>query len=109
MKYSTLPRIKALLALIFTGRIPDMLKLLLGMFLICPILCAQQTNTPPDMNQQTAQMLLQRMDQLEATVRELRAALAQATAAIPRPAPAEAAPRSEERRVGKECRSRRSS
>ncbi|PYU45964.1 MAG: hypothetical protein DMG53_13155 [Acidobacteria bacterium] len=95
MKYSTLPRIKALLALIFTGRIPDMLKLLLGMFLICPILCAQQTNTPPDMNQQTAQMLLQRMDQLEATVRELRAALAQATAAIPRPAPAEAAPPSQ--------------
>src|SRR5437667_12172842 len=92
MKYSTLPRIKALLALIFTGRIPDMLKLLLGMFLICPILCAQQTNTPPDMNQQTAQMLLQRMDQLEATVRELRAALAQATAAIPRSTPAEAAP-----------------
>ena len=69
MKYSTLPRIKALLALIFTGRIPDMLKLLLGMFLICPILCAQQTNTPPDMNQQTAQMLLQRMDQLEANLK----------------------------------------
>ncbi len=71
-----------------------MLKLLLGMFLICPILCAQQTNPPPEMNQQTAQMLLQRMDQLEATVRELRAALAQA-AAIPRPTPAEAAPPSQ--------------
>jgi hypothetical protein len=95
MKYSTLPRIKALLALIFTGRIPGMLNLLLGMFLICPILCAQQTNTPPEMNQQTAQMLLQRMDQLEATVRELRAALAQATAAIPRPTPAETAPPSQ--------------
>jgi len=54
MKYSTLPRIKALLALIFTGRIPGMLKLLLGMFLICPILCAQQTNTPPEINPQTA-------------------------------------------------------
>ncbi|PYU80577.1 MAG: hypothetical protein DMG51_15660, partial [Acidobacteria bacterium] len=95
MKYSTLPRIKAMLALIFAGRIPGMLKLLLGMFLICPILCAQQTNTPPEMNQQTAQMLLQRMDQLEATVRELRAALAQATAAIPRSTPAEAAPLSQ--------------
>ena len=76
MKYPIPLRTKALLALIFTGRIPGMLKLLLGMFLICPILCAQQTNTPPEMNQQTAQMLLQRMDQLEATVRELRAALA---------------------------------
>ena len=95
MKYSTLPRIKALLALIFTGRTPGMLKLLLGMFLICPILCAQQTNTPPEMNQQTAQMLLQRMDQLEATVRELRAALAQATAAIPRPTPTGTAPPSQ--------------
>ena len=42
-----------------------------------------------------AQMLLQRMDQLEATVRELRAALAQATAAIPRSTPAEAAPLSQ--------------
>ena len=40
-------------------------------------------------------MLLQRMDQLEATVRELRAALAQATAAIPRSTPAEAAPLSQ--------------
>jgi hypothetical protein len=95
MKYPILPRTKALLALIFTGRIPGMLKLLLGMFLICPILCAQQTNTPPEVNQQTAQMLLQRMDQLEATVRELRAALAQATAAIPRSTPAEAGPLSQ--------------
>jgi len=95
MKYFTLPPIKALLALIFTGRIPGMLKLLLGLFLTCPILRAQQTNPPPEMNQQTAQMLLQRMDQLEATVRELRAALAQATDAIPRSTPAEAAPPSQ--------------
>src|SRR6202158_5479291 len=94
MKYSTLPRIKALLALIFAGRIPRKLKLplLLGMFLTAPVLCAQQTNAPSDMNPQTAQLLLQRMDQLEATVRELRAALAQATAAIPKPTPPQAAP-----------------
>src|SRR3977135_4275022 len=87
MKYSTLPRIKALLALIFAGRMPRMLTLplLLAMFLTSPNLYAQQTNAPSDMNPQTAQMLLQRMDQLEATVRELRAALAQATAAIPKP------------------------
>src|SRR6266700_8114525 len=96
MKYSTLPRIKTMLTLIFTSRIPGMLKLLLGMFLICPILCAQQTNPPPEMNQQTAQMLLQRMDQLEATVRELRAALAEATAAIPKPTPPQAAPPSQQ-------------
>src|SRR5260370_18066416 len=89
MKYSTLPRIKALLALIFAGRIPRMLKLplLLGTFLTSPVLCAQQTNAPSDMNPQTVQLLLQRMDQLEATVRELRASLAQATTAIPKPTP----------------------
>ena len=94
MKYSTFPRIKALLALIFAGRIPRKLKLplLLGMFLTSPILCAQQSSTPSDMNPQTTQLLLQRMDQLEAKVRELEAALAQATAAIPRPAPPQAAP-----------------
>jgi len=97
MKYSTLPRIKALRALILTGWIPGMLKLplLLGMFLTCPILCAQQTNAPANMNPQTAQSLLERMDQLEATVRELRAALAQATAAIPKPTPPQAAPPSQ--------------
>src|SRR5467141_2138528 len=97
MKYSTLSRIKSLRALNLTGRIPGMLKLplLLGMFLTCPILSAQQTNAPTDMNPQTAQSLLQRMDQLEATVRELRAALAQATAAIPKPTPPQAAPPSQ--------------
>jgi len=97
MKYSTLPRIKALLALIFAGRILRLLKLplLLAMFLTSPNLYAQQTNAPSDMNPQTAQMLLQRMDQLEATVRELRAALAQATAAIPKPTPPQAAPPSQ--------------
>ena len=94
MKFSTLPPIKALLAMIFAGRIPRMLKLplVLGMFLTSPNLYAQQTNAPSDMNPQTAQLLLQRMDQLEATVRELRAALAEATAAIPKPTPPQAAP-----------------
>src|SRR5882724_7721278 len=97
MKDSTLPRIKALLALIFAGRILRLLKLplLLAMFLTSPNLYAQLTNAPSDMNPQTAQMLLQRMDQLEATVRELRAALAQATAAIPKPTPPQAAPPSQ--------------
>ena len=97
MKYSTLPRIKALLALIFAGRIPRMLKmpLFLGIFLTSPNLYAQQTNASSDMNPQTAQLLLQRMDQLEATVRELRAALAQATATIPKPTPPQAAPPSQ--------------
>src|SRR5229473_3299544 len=97
MNYSTLPRIKALLALIFAGRIPGILKLplLLGTFLISPNLYAQQANAPSDMNPQTAQMLLQRMDQLEATVKELRAALAQATAAMPQPTPPQAAPPSQ--------------
>src|SRR5258708_14791771 len=97
MKYFTFPRIKALLALIFAGRIPRKLKLplLLGMFMNSPILCAQQSNTPPDMNPQTTQLLLQRMDQLEAKVRELEAALAQATATIPRPTPPQAGPPSQ--------------
>src|SRR5437016_12871296 len=94
MKFSTLPPIKALLAVIFAGRIPRMLKLLLllGMLLTSPNLYAQQTNAPSDINPQTAQLPLQRMDQLEATVRELPAALAQATAAIPNPTPPQAAP-----------------
>jgi len=35
------------------------------MFLTSPILCAQQSSTPSDMNPQTTQLLLQRMDQLE--------------------------------------------
>src|SRR5467141_3369970 len=97
MKFSTLPRSKTLLAVIFAGRIPRMLKLplLFGMFLTSPNVYAQQTNAPSDMNPQTAQLLLQRMDQLEATVRELRAALAQATAAIPKPTPPQAAPPSQ--------------
>src|SRR6266513_442628 len=97
MKFSTLPPIKALLAMIFAGRIPRMLKLplVLGMFLTSPNLYAQQTNAPSDMNPQTAQLLLQRMDQLEATVRELRASLAEATAAIPKPTPPQAAPPSQ--------------
>lgn len=90
MKYSTLPWIKAHLALVLAGRISRRLKLpfLLGMLLASPILCAQQTNAPSEMTPQAAQLLLQRMDQLEAKVKELEAALAQATGAVPKPAPA---------------------
>jgi hypothetical protein len=97
MKFFPHPRIKALLTLILTGQIPRRLRLLflLGMFLPSPTLCAQQTNAPSDMSPQTAQLLLQRMDQLEAKVKELEAALAQATAAIPKPTPSQAAPPSE--------------
>jgi hypothetical protein len=97
MKFFPHPQIKALLTLILTGHIRRRLRLLffLAMFLPSPILCAQQTNALSDMNPQTAQLLLQRMDQLEAKVKELEAALAQATAAIPKPAPPEAAPPSQ--------------
>jgi hypothetical protein len=96
MKFFPHPRIKALLTPMLTGQIPRRLRLLLlGMFLPSPILCAPQNNAPSDMNPQTAQLLLQRMDQLEARVKELEAALAQATAAIPKPTPSEAAPPSQ--------------
>jgi hypothetical protein len=97
MKFSPLPRIKALLTLILRGRMPRSLRLplLLWMFLPSTLLCAQQANSLSEMNPQTAQLLLQRMDQLEAKVRELEAALAQATAAIPKPAPSQAAPPSQ--------------
>jgi hypothetical protein len=94
MRYSTLPRFKTQCVPILPGGIPRRLMspLLLAMFLTSSILCAQETNAPSNMNPQTEQLLLRRMDELEAKVKELQAALAQATAAIPKPTPPEAAP-----------------
>jgi hypothetical protein len=94
MRYSTLPRFKTLFAPILTGGIPRRLMspLLLAMFLTTSILYAQETSAPSNVNPQTEQALLRRMDELEAKVKELQAALAQATAAIPKPTPPQAAP-----------------
>jgi len=67
MKYSTLPQIRALFAMKLIGRMCGtlMLPLLLGMVMGTPLLCAQQINAPSDLNQQTSQLLLRRIDQLE--------------------------------------------
>jgi hypothetical protein len=94
MRYSTLPRFKTRCAPILTGGIHKRLMspLLLAMFLATSILYAQETSAPSNVTPQMEQALLRRMDELEAKVKELQAALAQATAAIPKPTPPEAAP-----------------
>ena len=93
MKYSTLPQIRALFAMKLIGRMCGrlMLPLLLGMVMGTPLLCAQQINAPSDLNQQTSQLLLRRIDQLEGRVTELEAALAKKATEPPSPAPPQAA------------------
>jgi len=78
MKYSTLPQIRVLFAMKPIGRMCGrlMLPLLLGMFMGTPHLYAQQFNASSDLNPLTPQLLLQRIDQLDGEVKELRAALA---------------------------------
>jgi hypothetical protein len=94
MKYSTLPQIVALFAMKLIGCMRGrlMFPLLLGMVLSTPLLYAQQFEAPSDLNQQTAQLLLRRIDQLEGRVTELEAALAKTATAAPNPAPPQAAP-----------------
>src|SRR6266849_5353136 len=94
MKSSTLPRIRVLFAQKLIGRIRGklMFALLLGMLVSAPILVAQQADVPSDLNQQTAQLLLRRIDQLEGKVKELEAALAKLASATPGPVPAQAGP-----------------
>jgi len=93
MKYSTLPQIRALFAMKLIGRMCGrlMLPLLLGTVMGTPLLCAQQINAPSDLNQQTSQLLLRRIDQLEGRVTELEAALAKKATEPPSPAPPQAA------------------
>jgi hypothetical protein len=57
-----------------------------------PLLCAQQINAPSDLNPQTPQSLLQRIDQLDGEVKELRAALAKMATELPSQAPPQATP-----------------
>src|SRR6266446_6355025 len=94
MKYSTLPQIRALFAMKLIGRMCGrlMFPLLLGMVMSTPLLYAQQFAAPSDLNQQTSQFLLRRIDQLEGRVTELEAALAKTATAAPSPAPPQAAP-----------------
>jgi len=94
MKYSTLPQIRALFAMKFIGRMCGrlMLPLLLGMVIATPLLRAQQINALSDLNPPTPQLLLQRIDQLDGEVKELRAALAKMAAELPSQAPPQAAP-----------------
>ena len=94
MKHSTLPQIRVLFALKPIGRMCGrlMLPLLLGMFMGTPHLYAQQFNASSDLNPLTPQLLLQRIDQLDGEVKELRAALAKMTTELPSQASAQAPP-----------------
>ena len=94
MNHSTLPQIRALLAMNHIRRVRGNLifPLLLGMVLGAPGLCAQQMNAPADLNQLTPQSLLQRIDQLEGEVKELRAALTKMAAEPISQVPPQAAP-----------------
>jgi hypothetical protein len=94
MKYSTFPQIRVLFAMKPIGRMCGrlMLPLLLGMVMGTPHLYAQQFNAPSDLNPLTPQLLMQRIDQLDGEVKELRAALAKITTELPSQAPPQAAP-----------------
>jgi len=94
MMYSTLPQIVVLFAMKLIGRMRGrlMFPLLLAMVMTTPVLYAQQFAAPSDLNQQTSQLLLRRIDQLEGRVTELEAALAKTATAAPSPAPSQAAP-----------------
>jgi hypothetical protein len=94
MMYSTLPQIVVLFAMKLIGRLRGrlMFPLLLSIVISTPLLYAQQFEAPSDLNQQTSQLLLRRIDQLEGRVTELEAALAKTATAAPSPAPAQAAP-----------------
>ena len=69
--------------------------LLLGILLNSAILVAQQPAIAADPDKQTVQVLLQRIDQLEARVKQLEAAGQGASAATPTPAPAPASGQAE--------------
>jgi hypothetical protein len=59
-----------------------MLPALLGILLFAPVLRAQQMDTPPAVDQQTAQALLKRIDQLEARLKETEAKQVESDARI---------------------------
>ena len=92
MKCSTLPQITPLVAMKLIGPMRRRLifPLLLVVLMSTPLLYAQQIDGPSDLNQQTAQLLLRRIDQLEGRVTELEAALAKTATAAPSPAPPQA-------------------
>jgi hypothetical protein len=94
MKYSTLARIRVLFAMKLIGRMRGtlMFLFLLGMVMGAPPLCAQQFAAPSGLNELTPQLLLQRIDQLDGEIKELRAALVKITAEPPNQAPSQAAP-----------------
>ena len=60
---------------------PLFLGLFLGMLLSAPVLCAQQPAGSQGLDPQATQALLQRVDQLEARLKDVEAALAKAQAA----------------------------
>jgi hypothetical protein len=97
MKYSTLPQIAVLFAVKLIGgmRRSLLFPLLLGMVMNTPFLYAQQFEAPSDLNQQTSQLLLRRIDQLEGRITQLEAALAKTATAAPSPAAPQAAPPSQ--------------
>lgn len=93
MKYSTIGEFSNVRTRKSGGGIREKLGLLLfaTLFLNTFVLRAQQSNTAPDSNQSN-QVLLQRIDQLEARLKEVEATLAKAQPAAPGATPVEAAP-----------------
>jgi hypothetical protein len=97
MKYPTLPQLTSLFAMKLVGRTRRKLiiPLLLCVLMSTPILYAQQIEAPSDLNQMTPQFLLQRIDQLDGQVKELRAVLARLTAEPPSQGPPPSTPPSQ--------------
>jgi hypothetical protein len=94
MKYSTLAQVRVPFAMKLIGRMRGrlMFLFLLGTVMGTPPLCAQQFAAPSNLNELTPQLLLQRIDQLDGEIKELRAALVKITAEPPNQAPSQAAP-----------------
>src|ERR1700740_1970042 len=92
MKLSTTPPTRVLLALKLTGWSirKRMLPLLLGSLATATILQAQQPDDATVPDKQTLQLLLQRIDQLEARVRQLEAERQPAAVLSPADAPTQA-------------------
>ena len=94
MNHSPFPQIRVLSARKLLGRMRGklMFPLLLGLVMGAPGVCAQQMTASADANPLTPQSLLQRIDQLEGEVKELRAALAKMAAEPVNQVPPQTAP-----------------
>jgi hypothetical protein len=92
MKHPIPQSLKDQLARTVNAQIRGNLRLpfLLGMLLGAPVLWAQQTDSKQGLDPQNAQVLLQRIDQLETRLKEVEATLAKVQAVNTSPMPAQA-------------------